>query len=105
MGRDEPLEQSLREFKKKLEKKLGSITMVLFGSNATGKARPDSDVDLIIVSPKFAGKKLHERPKGFWLAWDIDKPVDFLCFTPKEFEKQQRETSIVSEALKHGIMI
>ncbi len=105
MDRDEPLEQSLREFKKKLEKKLGSITMVLFGSSATGKARLDSDVDLIIVSPTFAGKKLHERPKGFWLAWNIDKPVDFLCFTPREFEEKRRQVSIVSEALKHGITI
>ncbi len=105
MGSKPVISQELKNFKKKLEKKIGKITMVLFGSNATGKATPDSDVDLIIVSPSFSGKKFYERSRGFWLAWEIDKPVDFICLTPEEFEEKSRQASIVSEALKHGITI
>jgi hypothetical protein len=31
--------------------------------------------------------------------------VDFICYTPEEFEKLKKEVSIVSEALKEGIEI
>jgi len=32
-------------------------------------------------------------------------PVDFLCYTPEEFEKLRKRISIVSVALKTGIEI
>lgn len=95
----------LRAFKKKLENRLGRVTLLLFGSNATGTAGKDSDVDLIVISPQFTGKKLHKRPQGFWKAWDLDVPVDFICLTPNEFEEKKRQVSIVSEALKQAIVI
>ncbi|MBI4406281.1 nucleotidyltransferase domain-containing protein [Candidatus Micrarchaeota archaeon] len=57
MGREKSLNQQLKDFKVKLEKKLGVVQMILFGSTAEGTAGPDSDVDLIIVSSKFKGKK------------------------------------------------
>jgi hypothetical protein len=31
--------------------------------------------------------------------------VDFICYTPEEFEKLKKEVSIVSEAFKEGIEI
>jgi hypothetical protein len=37
--------------------------------------------------------------------WDLNYPVDFLCYTPEEFNKLKKEVSIVSEALKEGIEI
>ncbi|MBI5636246.1 nucleotidyltransferase domain-containing protein [Candidatus Micrarchaeota archaeon] len=105
MGEEKHLMRYLKEFKKVLEKKLGSVTLILFGSSATGKAKAESDVDLIIVSKKFSGKKLHQRPRGLWLAWRMDKPVDFICLTPAEFDEKSGRTTIVHEALKHGITI
>jgi hypothetical protein len=36
---------------------------------------------------------------------DLNYPVDFLCYTPEEFNKLKKEVSIVSEALKEGIEI
>ncbi len=35
--------------------------MILFGSSANGKTHKDSDVDLIIVSPKFKGLNYMQR--------------------------------------------
>lgn len=105
MGGEKSLMSALGVFKKKLEKKLGRVTILLFGSNATGRSTPDSDVDLIVVSQKFSGKKLYERPKGFWLDWEVDKPVDFICLTPEEFEEKRSQASIVREALKHGVWV
>ena len=37
--------------------------------------------------------------------WNLDYPVDFLCYTPEEFEKKKKEISIVKEAVKEGIDI
>ena len=64
-----------------------------------------SDVDLILVSKKFRGKKFHSRFKGLWLKWDLGLPVDFLCYTPEEFEELKKEVSVVSEAVRGGIEI
>lgn len=79
--------------------------MIFFGSRATGKAHQDSDIDIIIVSPKFRETKFRYRPLGFYRHWTLKYPVDFLCYTPEEFEKLRKRVSIVSEALKEGIEI
>lgn len=97
--------EKLRKFKrdKKIEK------LILFGSFARGEYKPESDVDLIVVDKRFVGIDRFKRGKGFWISWHkkhrISYPVDFLFYTPKEFEKLKREVSIVSEALKEGIEI
>jgi len=89
----------LREFKKKT----GVEKIVVFGSYARGNPTKDSDMDLILVSKKYEKKDFPSRCKGLWLKWNLGVPVDFLPFTPKEFKKYSKETSIVTEALKHGI--
>jgi hypothetical protein len=37
--------------------------------------------------------------------WTMDYPVDFLCYTPEEFEEKRKEISIVRQALKEGVAI
>lgn len=36
---------------------------------------------------------------------DIDRPVDFICYTPEEFEKAKKRASLVSHAVKEGKII
>lgn len=79
--------------------------VILFGSQATGQATKDSDIDLIIVSSDFENKNAFERPRILYKLWNLDYPVDFLCYTPEEFEYKKNRISIVSEALKEGIII
>jgi len=79
--------------------------MYLFGSMASGKSHKCSDVDLIVVSKKFRGKGILDRSPTLYMNWDLDYPVDFLCYTPEEFEKRKTKVSIVKEALEHGISI
>ncbi len=78
---------------------------ILFGSFARGEAREDSDIDLILVSKEFEGKSALKRPVPFYIEWDLGYPVDFLCYTPKEFNNLRKQVSIVSQALKEGIEI
>lgn len=92
---------SIKEFKKKI----GAEKIVLFGSYATGKAVSDSDIDLILVSKSFKGKDFHSRFKGLWLKWELNLPVDFIPYTPEEFQKLSKKPTIVKEALEEGIEI
>lgn len=79
--------------------------MILFGSRARGKVHRYSDVDLLIVSEKFRRKDVIDRAYPLYLEWDLDYPVDFLCYTPEEFRRLSRRVSIVREALREGIAI
>ena len=48
----------------------------LAGSFVNDK-RPYSDIDLIIVSPKFRGMEFRYRPVGFYKYWNLNEPFDF----------------------------
>ena len=104
MGRKKYAEL-LRGFRDKLSKKIPISKMILFGSRAKGKPGKWSDFDVIIVSESFKGKKSRTRAIGFHDYWNLDYPVDFLCYTPEEFDKLKKQVSIVKEAVKNGIEI
>lgn len=104
MGKKEHLRE-LKQFKERLSRDLPIEKMYLFGSRAYGKPHRWSDFDLLVVSSKFRGKKFRYRPLGFWRYWTIDYPVDFLCYTPEEFNKLKKQITIVREAVKEGIEI
>lgn len=87
------------------KQRIGVDKIIIFGSFARGEFGKDSDIDLILVDEGFEGKEFHKRTKGFWLKWDLGIPVDFICYTPEEFNKLKKRVSIVSEALKEGIAI
>ena len=105
MGRRKSIKEKLKDFKKNLNKKIQIKEMILFGSRANGKSRKNSDVDLIIVSPEFKNLDFFQRGAKMYDFWDLDLPVDFLCYTPEEFENLKNRASIVREAEKSGIVI
>ncbi len=95
----------LKEFRKELNKDTTISKMFLFGSRARGKPHRDSDVDLLIVSPKFREEKRLERGLNFYKYWHLDYPVDFLCYTPEEFKKLGKQITLVRQVIKEGIEI
>ena len=78
--------KKLKEFKRKIDKKYRVNTIILFGSRSTDMFKKESDVDLIIVG-NFKGHNSLSRVPPLYAYWDIDLPVDFLCYTTKEFER------------------
>src|SRR3989338_5764265 len=105
MGGRKSINEQLSLFKTKLNKGLPVNKMILFGSRAKGKCWRDRDVDLIIVSPKFKKLDFFERGAKMYDYWDLNYPVDFLCYTPEEFNKLKKQITIVREAVKEGIEI
>jgi hypothetical protein len=95
----------LKNFRKKIEEKIIVDKIILFGSQARGDMKEGSDIDFIVVSPDFKGIKSFKRAPLFYILWDHKQDVDIICLTPEEFEKKKKQISIVSEALKEGIVI
>ena len=97
--------KKLTAFKIRLSKRINVQELILFGSIAAGTAKKDSDIDLIIVSKSFQGKKFRYRPLEVYGSWDMTSPVDFICYTPEEFNKLRKQVTIVKEAVENGIEI
>lgn len=97
--------RDLQAFRRRISKRYGIQRMILFGSRARGTPHRDSDVDLIIVSPKFKRKSIVDRASPLYMEWNLDLPVDFLCYTPEEFEELSRRPGLVREALREGVPI
>jgi predicted nucleotidyltransferase len=62
----------------------------LYGSQARGEAHIGSDIDLIVVSPDWAGYSLRERLEILGVAAArILEPIQAQGFTPYEIEQAQ----------------
>jgi uncharacterized protein len=103
MDREELINE-LKKFKKSIEKEYKIENIILFGSRATENYKESSDVDLIIIG-KFKGNNSFKRAPPLYLKWSLSIPVDFLCYTPKEFNKLKKKRTIVKEAVEKGIEI
>ena len=95
----------IEKFKKETNKHIHIDKVIFFGSRTGKKFRKDSDVDLIIVSEKFSKMNFFKRVAKMYDYWKSDYPVDFICYTPEEFNKLSEQVSIVSEAVREGIEV
>lgn len=97
----------VKDFKEKAEKKYGIGKVILFGSYATGKTREGSDIDLLVVANRFRSRA--DFMSRLFREWHIVQkkrnPVDFICFTEKEFNKLSKQITIVKQALEEGVRI
>ena len=57
---------------------------------------------MIVISDEFEEVSPLKRPVKLYLEWDLDYPVDFICYTTKEFEELRKRPSLVREALREG---
>ena len=103
MSGRKPLKEKLKSFRQRVNKDIPIERMILFGSRAEGTANRESDVDLIIVSSRFKRWDFFKRGAKMYDYWDVGYPVDFLCYTPEEFNKLSKQITLVSEAIKKGI--
>ena len=105
MGKKEDLIKDLRRFKAFVNKDLAVEKVIFFGSRASGKPNKNSDVDLIIVSDRFTKMNPISRASKMYDYWEIGLPVDFLCYTKREFNQRKNRITIVREAVLNGIEI
>ncbi len=105
MGNNADLTTGLKRFLEHVDRDFPVRRLILFGSRARGNARRFSDVDLIVVSPRFRKLNSIERGARMYDYWDMDYPVDFLCYTPEEFRRMKDRPTLVREAVEHGVAL
>lgn len=77
--------------------------VVVFGSRARGDELLDSDYDVLLISPAFAGVPWSDRMRAVLDVWDLDVDLTPLCYTPEEFTRKSQEISVVAEAVREGV--
>jgi predicted nucleotidyltransferase len=76
--------KEIRQMVSRIVSRFDPEQIILFGLHARGDARPDSDVDLLIVLP-LSGSR-HEKQVEIRLALkDIRIPKDIVVTTPEDF--------------------
>jgi uncharacterized protein len=78
--------------------------VIVFGSRARGTARPDSDVDvLVIYDGPMPKRELKQRIRKLFPLPDFG--MDLFVLTPDEFERQKRVVSTVGRvAAREGVV-
>ena len=102
---DPKLAEFVRMHLPTLRERLAPLRAIAFGSRARGDALSTSDLDLILVSPRFATVPFLKRPVEVLEALDYPGGLEFLCYTPEEFEEKREEFGIVRVALEEGISL
>ena len=98
------------ELRRFLDECLGRIGAALepesfwvFGSRVNGTPDEWSDIDVLVVSERFAGMRVLDRMELFHKHAPAHRHVDALCFTPEEYEYQLSQPTLVAEIVKHGL--
>ena len=79
------IERTIAAMAHRIVRRFAPEKVILFGSHATGKAGPDSDVDLLVVMPLRASKADHELEIRAALR-AYRTPKDVIVTTPEAFE-------------------
>ena len=105
-ARQEKLEETLAQLLQRLKTHYHPDRVVLFGSLASGKVTPESDLDLLLVK-KGVPRRYYDRVKEVApLIAESPVGVDFLIWTPEEWEKGKRENLFVqTEILQRGKVV
>ncbi len=102
-GEDPKLAAFMRDHLPRLRERFAPLRVIVFGSRARGEALSTSDLDLILVSPRFASVPFLERPVRVLESLGYPGGLELLCYTPEEFEAKREEMGIVRVAVMEGI--
>jgi predicted nucleotidyltransferase len=70
----------------------------LFGSRAEGRARPDSDYELLVVMPDGTPEAQLDMVSAWNLVQGLDIPADIMPCTRAEFEEEKHEIDTLARA-------
>lgn len=77
----------VRRFKEALVKAgFPRVRVFVFGSYARNEARPDSDIDICLVSGVFKGSTERYRKKAVFIAFKIDPRIQVVVTEPEKFK-------------------
>jgi predicted nucleotidyltransferase len=78
---------------------------VLFGSYATGRMHEWSDIDLLVVSPRFDKKFKRKDIDLLWhVAADVDSRIEPIAVGERQY-RESKDSYIIVEARREGRLI
>ena len=90
----------------RLARGLRAERIYLFGSQASGQARQDSDYDLLVVVPRSKLPRHRREALSYDLLWGLKIPVDVIVLTRAEFDRSAKvKTSLAATAQSKGILL
>jgi len=86
-----------------LEKnKIHIIEAFIFGSHAKGKTKPESDIDVALISNAFTGNRFEDRRKIVPFRRKIDSRIEPIPFKPEDFNNGG---TLAEEIKRSGVSI
>ena len=99
------LDPQIRRMIQRIAERFDPDRIILFGSRARGTARPDSDVDLLVVLPVQGSCRRKAVEIGVSLA-DRTLPLDLIVVTPEQFERERDQIgSVLRDAAREGRVV
>jgi len=87
MGKNQTI-KVIRKFVKALKQEgIAVDRVILYGSYATGKTRPDSDIDVAVVSKHFGRDRVEEGMNLFRIAGKVDPRIEPIPISSESYEK------------------
>jgi predicted nucleotidyltransferase len=95
------IKEKAQEYLKEIKRNNFRISRAyLYGSQAKGNAREDSDIDIALVSPDFSGNRFVDSLKIIPFRRKIDSRIEPVPFKPEDFVD---DDPLVAEILNTGI--
>jgi DNA polymerase sigma len=97
-----PKDKKLDEIVRVLKNEFNPSRLFLFGSRATGNARPDSDYDFVLVVPENTKARWENLEKARHLLHEkCNISADVFIYSQKEFDEWKDEFSSIPETAKN----
>jgi uncharacterized protein len=95
-------ERLIAEAARRLAAAAPEAEIILFGSHARGDARPDSDLDLLVIEPKLV-KRRQESARLRQALGDLGVPINLVVITKSHAEEWGHfEGTFLNDALSDG---
>ena len=102
---DHWVEKFRKEALPKLVEEFKPEKVILFGSRVRRTAKKDSDIDVILISSYFVNIPFLKRMPLVLKKVRFLKHVDYICYTPEEYERMKEESSTIKDAIENSIEI
>lgn len=81
------------------------VSGIVYGSIARGAQQPESDIDLLVVSPVFDGAKDSRLVATLWhMTWRVDSRIEPIPVGVREFETDD-VSPLIAMARREGVVV